>query len=170
MYKFFHKNFISYLLLGILISSCNSKKENFDLDLSNFKIPPKNNEKILNLESPESYLTKKEIIKNELKNYQNKSEILSSIKIGKIDPFSEEGIKDEVNNLNTNFKLIGFLNTKNSKYVFVSYLGQEGTITEESIGGENTNLLPNGAKVLNIDYKKLKLIINFEDKDYILEL
>ena len=170
MYKFFHKNFISYLLLGILISSCNSKNENFDLDLSNFKIPPKNNEKILNLESPDSLVTKKEIIKNELKNYQNKSEILSSIPLGKIDPFSEEGIKDEVNNLNTNFKLIGFLNTKKNKYVFVNYLGQEGTITEESIGGENTNLLPNGAKVLKIDPKKLKLIISFENEDYILEL
>ena len=170
MFKFFHKNFISYLLLGILVSSCNSKKENFDLDLSNFKIPKKNNEKILNIESPESLVTKKEIIKNELKNYQNKSEILSSIKLGKIDPFSEEGPNDKINNLNTNFKLTGFLNTKNNKYVFVSYLGQTGTITEESIGGKNTNLLPNGAKVLKIDPKKLKLIINFENKDYIIEL
>ena len=72
--------------------------------------------------------------------------------------------------MNTNFKLNGFLNTKDNKYVFVSYLGQTGTITEESIGGKNTTLLPKGAKVLNIDPKKLKLIINFEDEDYILEL
>ena len=57
-----------------------------------------------------------------------------------------------------------------NKYVFVRYLNNEGTITEESIGGVNTNLLPNGAKVLNIDPKGLKLIINFEDEDYILEL
>ena len=78
--------------------------------------------------------------------------------------------KDKVNNLNTNFKLTGFLNTKDNNYVLVNYLGQIGTITEESIGGLNTTLLPNGAKVLNIDPKKLKLIINFEDKDYILEL
>ena len=78
MYKFFHKNFISYLLLGILISSCNSKKENFDLDFSNFKIPPKNNEKILNLESPESLVTKKEIIKNELKNWNKKDQRFSA--------------------------------------------------------------------------------------------
>ena len=72
--------------------------------------------------------------------------------------------------LYSDFKLTGFLNTRINKYVFVSYLGQAGTITEESIGGVNTNLLPNGAKVLNIDPKKLELIINFEDKDYILEL
>mgnify|MGYP001445617394 CR=1 FL=1 len=72
--------------------------------------------------------------------------------------------------MNTNFKLTGFLNTKNNNYVFVSYLGQVGAITENSIGGENTNLLPNGAKVLKIDPKKLKLIINFENKDYIIEL
>ena len=72
--------------------------------------------------------------------------------------------------MNNNFKLTGFLNTKDNKYVFVSYLGQVGSITEESVGGENTNLLPNGAKVLNIDPKKLKVIINFEDKDYVLGL
>ena len=65
---------------------------------------------------------------------------------------------------------MGFLNTGINKYVFVSYLGEEGTITEASIGGLNTNLLPNGAKVLNIDPKKSKLIIKFEDKDYIIEL
>ena len=81
-----------------------------------------------------------------------------------------ENFSLKVNNLYSDFKLTGFLNTRINKYVFVSYLGQEGTITEESIGGENTNLLPNGAKVLKIDPKKLKLIISFENEDYILEL
>ena len=93
---------------------------------------------------------------------------MHSARFGKNDPFSEEQIQE--NNLNSNFKLKGFLNTKNKNFVFVSYLGKEGTISEESIGGVNTTLLPNGAKVLNIDPIKLKLIINFEDKDYILEL
>ena len=170
MSKFLPFNLVGTILLIFLISSCKGKKDNFDIDLSNFKIPNKNEVAEPNPEIFDISKTTNKIIKNNLVNYQNKSEILSSIKLGKIDPFSQEGTNDKVNNLNNNFKLTGFLNTKDNKYVFVSYLGKIGTITEESVGGENTNLLPNGAKVKNIDPKELKLIINFEDKDYILEL
>ena len=170
MSKFIRINLIATIFLGFLVSSCKSENENFDIDLSDFKIPKKTNIKISNPKISDPLKTKNKIIKNELKNYQNKSEVLSSIILGKNDPFSEEGTKVKVNNLNVNFKLTGFLNTKNNKYVFVNYLGKKGVISEDSIGGINTNLLPNGAKVLNIDPKKLKLIINFEDKDYILEL
>ena len=163
-------NLILIYILGIFLSSCTGKKENFDIDLSNFKIPNKSEVSASNLEISSSSETSRKIIKNNLVNYQNKSKVLSSIEFGKDDPFSKEGIKGKENNLYSDFKLTGFLNTRIHKYVFVSYLGQIGTITEESIGGVNTNLLPNGAKVLNIDPKKLKLIINFENKDYILEL
>jgi len=170
MLKKFTHNLISISILGIFLSSCGVKKDNFDIDLSNFKVPNKNEVSASNLETSKTSKTTNKIIKNNLKNYQNKSEVLSSIELGKVDPFSEEGIKSEVNNLYSDFKLTGFLNTRNDKYVFVSYLGNKGTISEESIGGINTNLLPNGAKVLNIDPKKLKLIINFEEENYILEL
>ena len=170
MIKVFRLNVIVGILFISLISSCKGKKDNFDIDLSDFKIPNKKEVAASTFDFSDTSKTTNKIIKNNLVNYQTNSEVLSSIKLGKIDPFSEEGKKDKVNNLNTNFKLTGFLNTKDNKYVFVSYLGQTGTITEGSIGGLNTILLPNGAKVLNIDTKKLKLIINFEDKDYILEL
>jgi len=170
MSKFFHINLVATILIGSFLSGCKTKNDNFDIDLSNFKVPNKNEVAATNLDIYDTSKTTNKIIKNNLVNYQNKSEILSSIELGKIDPFSEEGKKDKLNNLNTNFKLTGFLSTKENKYVFVNYLGQIGAITEESVGGENTNLLPNGAKVLNIDPKKLKLIINFEDKNYILEL
>jgi len=170
MSRFFLVNLITTLFVGSLLISCKGKKDNFDIDLSNFKVLNKNNLAASNLDISETLKTTNKTIKNNLVNYQNKSEILSSIELGKIDPFSEEVSKDKVNNLNTNFKLTGFLNTKDNKFVFVNYLGQKGTITEESIGGVNTFLLPNGAKVLNIDPKKLKLIINFEDKDYVMEL
>ena len=99
---------------------------------------------------------------------KNKKEILSKTKFGKKDPFSEGEIKS--NKLNSDLKLTGFLNTEIKKYVFVSYLDNEGTITEDSIGGVNTTLLPNGAKVINIDPKKLKLVISFENEEYVLEL
>ena len=75
----------------------------------------------------------------------------------------------KVNQFSSDFKLKGFLNTKIEKYVFVSYLGNEGTISEDSIGGLNTNLLPNGAKVINIDPKKMQLKISFDNEDYIFE-
>ena len=170
MSKFFYINLIATLSIGFLLSSCKGKNDNFDIDLSDFKIPQKTNLKISKPEISNPSETKNKILLSALKNYQNKSEVLSSIELGKDDPFSEEAIKGKGNNLYSDFKLTGFLNTRINKYVFVSYLGNEGTINEESIGGVNTNLLPNGAKVLNIDPKNLKLIINFEDKDYILEL
>ena len=53
---------------------------------------------------------------------------------------------------------------------FVNYLGREGSITKESIGGVNTFLLPNGAKVIKIDPKNTKLIINYENENFIFEM
>ena len=91
-------------------------------------------------------------------------EISAKIKLGKSDPFSEK--KFPLNKLNTDLKLNGFLNTESEKYVLVTYLGNEGAISEESIGGVNTNLLPEGAQVRAIDLKSMQLIINFEKKEY----
>ena len=158
--------YLSILFFLLLINSCgNSTKDNFDF--TDFKIPNKATGKIKNPDSSDSSKTKYKITKNQLISYQNKSEILDSVILGKIDPFSEEGIK--VNNWSSDFQLTGFLTTKINKYVLVKYLGNEGTISEESIGGTNTFLLPNGARVINIDPKNLKLTINFENEDYIFE-
>ena len=54
--------------------------------------------------------------------------------------------------------------------MFVRYSGIEGSITEESVGGLNTDLLPEGAKVLDIDPINMKLIIEFEDDNFTFEL
>ena len=125
----------------LLVSCSNSNTENFDV--SNLKIPSKikNSQK----DTTVSITKGKEIITNKLVAYKNASQIMHSAKFGKNDPFSEEQIQE--NNLNSNFKLKGFLNTKNKNFVFVSYLGKEGTISEESIGGTNTFLLPISFKV-----------------------
>ena len=72
--------------------------------------------------------------------------------------------------MKSNFKLKGFLNTKNNRFVFVNYLDKEGTITEDSIGGINTNLLPIGAKVIKIDPKSKTTTINFENEILTFEL
>ena len=92
---------------------------------------------------------------------------MDSAKFGKNDPFSEKKIKI---NSTSDLKLTGFLSTKINKYVFVNYLGREGSLTTESIGGENTSLLPDGAKVIKIDPKNMKLIINFENENFIFEM
>ena len=168
MLKFFHLNLIATILIGTLLSSCNNKKDNFDIDLSNIKIPKKNTIKTSNIDDTDSAQEINELIKNQLKNYPEKSEVLSSVKLGKRDPFSGGGING--NKLTSDFKLTGFLNTENNKYVFVSYLDNEGTITEDSIGGVNTNLLPNGAKVINIDPKNMELTINFENENFYFRL
>ena len=168
MIKFFCFKLISTFLVATLLSSCNSKKENFEIDLSNFKVPSKSAVKISPSDDSKSKTTKKEIIKNELKSYQNKSEVLSAVKFGKKDPFSEDDI--ESTKLDSNLLLKGFLKTDLNNFVFVRYSGNEGTITEESIGGLNTDLLPEGAKVLNIDAKKKILIIEFEKEKFTFEL
>ena len=160
------KILITLLFIPLLGSSCKKKADNFDIDLSNFQ--PKNNvEKISTLNNPVPESKENKIIENKLKKYKQKSEVLSSVTFGKKDPFSEGS---QVNKLNLNLKLTGFLNTNNNKYAFVRYLNNKGTITEASIGGVNTNLLPNGAKVINIDPKNMKLTIKFENEDFVFEL
>ena len=147
--------------------SC-GKSNNETFDLSNIKIPIPQKNKFSLTEITSSIPKEKEIITNKLIPYPTASQILDSSKIGKIDPFS----KGEVftNNLNLNFKLNGFLKTESNNYVFVSYLDDEGTLTDDSIGGINTNLLPNGAKVLNIDPENMKLTIEFNNENFIFEL
>ena len=91
-----------------------------------------------------------------------------NIKFGKKNPFSKG--EAQLNQFSSNFKLTGFLNTDIKKYFFVNYLGKKGTISEDSIGGLNTDLLPNGAKVKTIDPNKKQLKISFDNEDYIFEL
>ena len=158
----------------IFLASC-SRNNNDNFDLSNLRIPSeiKNNASQKDITSSIKEITSlikdnKDLTTNKLVAYQKVSQILDSTRFGKNDPFSKEAIK--VNNLTSDLQLKGFLNTKVNRYVFVSYLGSEGTIYEGSIGGINTNLLPDGAKVVNIDSKNSKLIIYFENENYIFEL
>ncbi len=100
--------------------------------------------------------------------FQSKDKLLSKVKIGKKNPFSQD--ETGVNQFSSNFKLTGFLNTNTKQYVFVNYLGNEGTISKDSVGGLNTNLLPNGAKVITINFKEKQLKISYDNEDYIFEL
>ena len=66
--------------------------------------------------------------------------------------------------------MTGFLNTEEETYAFVKYLGNEGIISQDSVGGLNTEFLPEGAKVINIDTKRSQLKINLDNEDFIFEL
>ena len=155
-----------FLLSSIVLFGCSPKNTNFDIDLSNLPRPKSviqtdiEDKKIIN-EGYQNFI--KDLIP-----LRKSEEISAKIKLGKKDPFSET--KFTLNQLKTDLKLNGFLNTKSEKYVLVTYLGNEGAISEESIGGVNTNLLPEGAQVRAIDLKSMKLIIKFEKKEYSFEL
>ena len=157
------KNYILILLSSILLISCSQKN---NIDLSDLPV----------IKQKEIVDTKKEIkdvanldefIEN-LDSFQTKDNLLSKFKYGKKDPFSPGGT--QFNHFSSNFELTGFLNTEREKYVFVKYLGNEGIISEDSIGGLNTEFLPDGAKVINIDSKKRQLKISFDNEDFIFEL
>ena len=160
-----NRNFILLIYSSTFLFGCSQPNKIIDFDPSNLPKP-----KITNLDSKE----KKEVIKTENKSFisdliplREKEEILSKFEFGKDDPFSERGITE--NTLFSDLKITGFLNSKSKKYVFVIYQDKQGSITDNSIGGLNTDLLPNGAKVLNIDPISNKLIIKFENRDYIFE-
>jgi len=154
--------------LSSLLFSCSKKNNNIDFDFSTLKKPKKN--KVLDKENKNEnkIILDNKIYIKDLVPLKNKEEVLSKTKFGKKDPFSKG--ESQSNKLNSNLKLTGFLNTEINKYVFVSYLDNEGTIKEGSIGGVNTDLLPNGAKVIKIDPKNMKLIINFENENFIFEM
>ncbi len=169
MKNYIKLKFTFAIFASTLLFSCARKNNDVDFDFSTLKksIKVKAIENSDNDENkkdnPESILFIKDLVP-----LKNKQEILSNIKFGKEDPFSKRKII--INKLNSDFKLTGFINTKIKKYAFVSYLDNEGTIMEGYIGGENNNLLPNGAKVISINPKNKKLIINYENKDFIFKL
>lgn len=150
-------------LSSILLFSCSKK---YDLDLSNLPKPKKVIKTSDGNENTKS--SNNQTFIKDLVPFNNKEKVLSQFKFGKKDPFSESEI--QINKLSSDFKLTGFLNSELEKFVFVIYLGNEGSISENSIGGVNTNLLPNGAKVINIEPNAMRLTINYENENYVFEL
>ena len=157
---------IFVILTSFFLLGCTTKKNNLDFDFSTIKKTNKIKANKNNDEEKDTF--DRELFIQDLVPLQNKQKILSNTKFGKQDPFSKGEIK--VSKLSSDFKLTGFLNTKIKKYAFVRYLENEGIISEGYIGGKNTNLLPQGAKVISINPKSKILIINYENKKFIFEL
>ena len=160
------KEFILIFFTSIFLVSCSQKNNILDTDLSNLP-RPKPKLSADNRENEIERIENKKFIRD-LVTFKDKEKLLSEFQFGKKDPFSVG--ESQLNRFLLDFEINGFLNTEGEKFVFVNYLGKKGTISEESIGGLNTNLLPNGAKVINIDSKKMQLRINFDNEDFIFEL
>ena len=151
-----------------ILFSCAPKNNNIDFDFTTLKksnkvkLSSKNDKENKKIDNFENKLFIKDLVP--LKEIDH---VLSATELGKKDPFSDGVLQQNI--LSSDFKLTGFLNTEIKNYALVTYLNNEGTITESSIGGLNTNLLPNGAKVIRIDPKKKILIINFDNENLIFE-
>ena len=156
------RNFkISFIFLLFLVSSCGgNKKDNFDF--SNFKMPVKKsiNNEIISSEDPNS-----NTIQYELKPLKAREEVISSFKFDKNDPFLfDSQSSSELSGV----KLKGFITISNKNYAVIDYLDNEGYITTESIGGENTNLLPRGAFIKEINPSKGYISINYLDQIFVI--
>ena len=160
------KNLLPLIFLSVSLLGCSQKNNIVDIDLSNLPKPKKI--KITNKADQVNQKPLDKVLIRDLVPLKDREQVLANFKFGKKDPFSKEEI--QVKKGISDLKLKGFITTPNDKYVLVNYLDMEGTITEESIGGVNTNLLPISAKVLNIDPKSKKLIIFYENEKFIFEL
>ena len=154
-------HYIVTFIFIFLISSCGgNKKDNFDF--SDFKKPVKEstNNEIISSED-----TNSNNVQYELKPLKNREEVLSSFKFEKNDPFLFDS---QSSNKLSDFKLKGFITISNKNHAIVSYLNKEGSINTESIGGENTILLPKGAAVKEINPSKGFVSITFLDELFII--
>jgi len=160
--NYYLKLSFALLTFSLLIGCSQQNKNNIDFDFTTLKKPKKITTK-KEIKNVENNLLIKDLVP-----LKNKEQVLSNNEFGKKDPFSERDV--ETNQFNLDFKLKGFLHTEFEKYAIVKYLNKEGTITEESIGALNTNLLPKDAKVIKIDPESKKLIISIDNKNFIFEL
>ena len=158
------KKFLIISSITLVISACgkNESKDNFDF--SNFKPKIRKSEIVKDI----SQETEKIKVENKLLPLKKRDEISSSIKYGKKDPF--ELTSNKSSKLSSNLILKGFISTADQNFALVEYLGEDGTITKDSVGGINTKFLPSGAKVKNLSIIDSKIIILVADQEYVIKI
>tara|TARA_B100000886_G_C20426050_1_gene494067 strand:+ start:2980 stop:3465 length:486 start_codon:yes stop_codon:yes gene_type:complete len=95
--------------------------------------------------------------------------VASDISIGNENPFSSNTSVEKMI-LNNDLRLTGILSTKKELLAFVKYKNHSGVLKVGDIGGKNTYLLPEGYKSIFIDKSKGKLIIQFRNETYVLNI
>ena len=158
---FFKIKIIFLFFFIFLTSSCGGNKKD-DFDFSDFKKPVKES---INNEKKPTENTNLNNVQYELKPLKKRDEVISRFKFDKNDPFLFES---QSSNELSGFKLKGFITISNKKYAVVDYLDNEGYITTESIGGKNTNLLPKGAFIKEINPSKRYISITYLDELFVI--
>ena len=154
-------NFTTKIILIFFASSflfsCSKKNNDIDFDFSTLKKSKKVNEKKIENKTQNNQIDKSFI--KDLITFEPVEKIQSKVKYGKKILLKRW---NWIKGTKLNLELNGIVNTKVNKFALVNYLNKEGTITENSIGGLNTNLLPKGAKVINIDTKRCKYLLTIK--------
>ena len=103
-----------------------------------------------------------------LKEQKQREIVLSEIKLGRKNPFLP--VNKDSDNFTSNFKLKGFISLNNKNYALIEFLDNEGNIDINSIGGANTELLPNGAMVKEINPLNETIKILFDEEIFIINV
>ena len=166
MYKELSKKlFIS--ILGILfISGCGGNTKNEDFNLSKIEIPIKKRPPKIDLSNKNKVVQKE--VEVRLIPPDKRKEILNSINYGKNDPFLS--VKSSSNNFISNFQVKGFISIDNLDHALVEFQNKKGIININSIGGLNTDLIPNKAFVTNINTSQEEINLSLDDKIYTIKL
>lgn len=157
-------NSLLLIIASLLIASC-GKSNNDNFDFSDIELPKKLSKNTNQKEVKK--ITKKEIT-NKLLPLKNREEVTKVIKYGKDDPFSP--FSNSSKKFISNFSLKGFITVEKIDNAIINYLGKEGVIDLNSVGGKNTNLLPNNAYVKNINPLNEELIIVIDNEIYNIKL
>ena len=89
---------------------------------------------------------------------------------GRKDPFLPPQSEGELLLVPSSFRYHGQISSANTINAFVSYGNQRGTVKPGDVGGENTDLLPIGWTILNLDADTKVLTIGYEDQSIDIDL
>ena len=96
-------------------------------------------------------------------------EIIKKDQLGKVDPFSLNS-QDEIINKFGAIKLLGVFSANKKNYALLQYKNLTGDILEGSIGGKDTNLLPDKVLLKEIKIKKSEIVLIFKNNEYRVKL
>jgi len=152
----------------MLLVGCGGKKTD-EIDISALQLPPKKEKKI----TADDEVVISPPVTNNLKPLLKNVELSKTINFGKENPFApperenDAKLQKKVNDANLKkLELTGFLSINKNKYALVNYMNKSGSLTSNSVGGSNTDLLPDGAKVKEINLKKEILILDIDNQNY----
>ena len=98
------------------------------------------------------------------------AEKIKDVSIGRKDPFLPPDVEGDKLFVPSEFEYHGQISSSGIVNAFVSYKDRSGVIKLGDIGGENTDLLPNGWKILSLDTDTKVLTLGFEDRSVNVDL